>query len=288
MKSKMQSYISPLYLFTVRSVVIVVAGLFILAFCSDVHAQDPLELEETTVQTPADQWGIALTPYAWFAAQSSDVGGKALRQSFNDLASITNLGFQLRALVRWRWVLFTADWTYANQQSETVIWRTSIDMQLNQHILDMKIGGKVYDSRTPQQNGGIGIWIAIGGRYWDNTVEFTTRTEPILPGGTPSLTTTETGQTWWDPVLGISLHFPVTPNVGFLVRATGGGLGIANASIYLWDAEFVALFRVSRRFMISAGYRQFKYDRTDGSGDDEVRQTVTVTGPAIGLSIGIL
>jgi hypothetical protein len=216
------------------------------------------------------------------------VGGKALRQSFNDLASITNLGFQLRALIRWRWVLFTADWTYANQQSETVIWRTSIDMQLNQHILDMKIGGKVHDSRTPQQNGGIGIWIAIGGRYWDNTVEFTTRTEPILPGGTPSLTTTETGQTWWDPVLGISLHFPVTPNVGFLVRATGGGLGIANASSYLWDAEFVALFRVSQRFMISAGYRQFKYDRTDGSGDDEVRQTVTVTGPAIGLSIGIL
>lgn len=287
MKSKTQKYLSLSYLFIGRSMVSFGVGLFLLIFCSEVRAQDPLELEETTVQTPADQWGLALTPYAWFAAQSSDVGGKALRQSFNDLASITNLGFQMRALARWRWVLFTADWTYANQKSETVIWRTSIDMKLNQHILDMKIGGKVYDSRTAEQNGGIGIWVAAGARYWDNNVEFSTITQPILPAGTPAVDTTRTGQTWWDPVLGIALHFPVTPKVGFLVRATGGGLSIGNASKYLWDAEFVALFRLSRRFMISAGYRQFKYDRKDGSGDDEVRQTVTVTGPEIGLSLGI-
>ena len=287
MKSKIQKYLSLLYLFIGRPMVSLVVVVFLLALYSEAGAQDPLELEETTVQTPADQWGLALTPYAWFAAQSSDVGGKALRQSFNDLASITNVGFQMRTLARWRWILFTADWTYANQKSETVIWRTSIDMKLNQHILDMKIGGKVYDSRTPEQNGGMGIWVAAGARYWDNEVEFSTKTEPILPGGTPDLDTTKTGQTWWDPVLGIAMHFPVTPEVGFLVRATGGGLGIGNASSYLWDAEFVALFRLSRRFMISAGYRQFKYDRKDGSGDDEVRQTVTVTGPEIGLSIGI-
>ena len=270
------------------AVVIFAVSVVLPTFCDEVRAQDPLELEEIAVQIPAEQWGFALTPYAWFAAQSSDVGGNALRQSFNDLASITNVGFQMRALARWRWIRLTVDWTYANQKSETVIWRTSIDMQLNQHILDMKIGGKVYDSRTAEQNGGIGIWVAAGARYWDNNVEFSTITQPILPGGMPDLDTTKTGQTWWDPVLGVVLHFPVTPDVGFLVRATGGGLGIGNASSYLWDAEFVALFRLSRRFMISAGYRQFKYDRTDGSGDDEVQQTVTVTGPVIGLSIGIL
>ena len=90
-------------------------------------------------------------------------------------------------------------------------------------------------------------------------------------------------QSWWDPVLGVNLHFPVTPKVSFLVRATGGGFGIGNASSYIWDAEFAALFRLSERFLVSAGYRQFKYDRKD----DGLQQTVTVTGPAIGLSIGI-
>ena len=80
------------------------------------------------------------------------------------------------------------------------------------------------------------------------------------------------------------MHFPVTPKVGFLVRGTGGGFGIGDASDYLWDAEFAALFQLTDRLLISAGYRQFKYKRED----DGVEQTVSVIGPAIGLSIGIL
>jgi hypothetical protein len=141
MINKIQKLLLPLCSGIMAPLVSYAVGIFAVSvllptFCDEVRAQDPLELEEMTVHTPADQWGLALTPCAWFAAQSSDVGGKALRQSFNDLASITNVGFQIRALARWRWVIFTADWTYANQKSETVIWRTSIDMQLNQHIMD--------------------------------------------------------------------------------------------------------------------------------------------------------
>lgn len=266
-------------------VVLGVASIFLPVFCGEVRAQDPLECEDAAAG--AGDWGLAITPYAWFAAQASDVNGTALRQSFNDLASITNLGLQARVIARWRRVLLTADWTYANQSSNAEIGRTAIDMSLEQHILDMKIGGKVYDSRVAAQTGGVAISVSGGARYWDNTVDAVTTTRPILPGGTPVVNTTATAQSWWDPVVGIALHFPVTPKVGFLVRATGGGLGIGNASSYLWDAEFVALFKLSRRLMISAGYRQFKYDRTDGSGEDEVRQTVTVTGPAVGLSFGI-
>jgi len=63
--------------------------------------------------------------------------------------------------------------------------------------------------------------------------------EPILPGD-PIVETGETGQTWWDPVLGLTMHFPVTPRVGFLIRAIGGGFGIGNASDYMWDAELAS------------------------------------------------
>ena len=248
------------------------------------RAQDPLELEPADAG-PMDSgdWGLALTPYAWLAANATDVAGAKLRQSFNDLASITNVGFQSRLLVRYKRLLFAADWTFAKQASDTGIGRTTVDMQLTQHILDMKLGARVYDSRTAARDGGGGVWVSAGARYWDNEVDFTITTTPLIPGNDADVVAVETGQSYWDPVLGVNAHWPITSRVGFGVRLTGGGFGIGNASKYMWDGEFTALFRLTRRLLLSAGYRQFKYERTD----DGVRQEVTVTGPAIGLSIGI-
>jgi hypothetical protein len=259
----------------------------ILALAGPATAQDPLEFEGGAVSAVGDRWGLSFSPYAWFAAQSSDVGGRKLRQSFTDLSSITNIGFQGRLTARFRGVILHTDWTYADQSSATRIGRTSVDMSLNQHILDLKVGAKVYDSRTPEQNGGVGLWVAAGARYWDNNVDFTITREPLLPSGDTTVVVEQTGQTWWDPVVGVVAHWPVTPSVGFSARATVGGLGIGDASDYLWDAEALATFRLGRRFLMAAGFRTFKYDRTDGEGDEEVQQTVTVLGPAIGLSIGL-
>ena len=250
-------------------------------------AQDRLEPEnKETVATRSD-WGLSFTPYAWLAGQSTDVDGTQLRQSFNDLASITNIGFQGRMMVSWRKLFFAADWTYADLSSTTEVGRTAIDLELKQNILDMKFGALVYDSTTPEQDGGVEVWTGIGGRYWDNRVDFTITTQPILPGGSVTVDTANTGQSWWDPVLELGFRFPVTPTVGFVILATGGGFGIGDASDYMWDANFSALFQLSRRLTITAGYRVFKYDRTDGTGDEAVRQTVTVSGPIIGLRIEI-
>jgi hypothetical protein len=265
---------------------ICVASLLLLCAGSG-FAQDPLELEGEHYHGPLDEWGLALTPYAWFAANSTDVGGRAIRQSFNDIASLTNVGFQCRLLARWRWALFVADWTYADMQAEQEIGPVLTDIGVSQHILDIKVGGNLYDTRTPVQDGGVGIWLGAGARYWDNTIDFTITREPVIPGD-PVVDAGRTGQAWWDPALGLTMHFPVKPGVGFLIRATGGGFGIGSASDYMWDAEFAAFFKVSARLMVSAGYRQFKYSRKDGTGEDEVKQTVSVIGPAIGLSIGIL
>ena len=261
-------------------------AMMILFLAGQARAQDPLEFEAEAADTGsfnAGDWGLAITPYAWLAANATDVAGKSIRQYFYDLASITNVGFQSRLHARYKWVVFAADWTYAVQESNTGIGRTSIDMQITQHILDMKLGGKVFDSRTPDQDGGIGVWVSAGARYWDNKTDFTITTEPVLPGNDPAVVVVETVQSYWDPVLGVNMHWPITPKVGFGVRLTGGGFSIGNASKYMWDGEFTALFRLSKRLLLSAGYRQFKYDRTD----DGIHQVVTVTGPAIGLSIGI-
>lgn len=266
---------------------ILIVAVLICSVQTPVRAQDQPGPEKQATSATRDDWSFSFTPYAWLAGQSTDVGGAKLRQSFNDLASMTNLGFQSKLIVRWRWLSFAADWTYADMSSNTEIGRTRIDMDLKQNILDMKLGVLAYDTTTPKQDGGIAVWVGAGARYWDNQVNFTITTRPILPSGSVTEDKDSTGQSWWDPVLGLGLHFPVTARVGFLILATGGGFGIGDASDYIWDAELAALFRLSRRFEIAAGYRQFKYDRTDGSGDEEIRQTVTVSGPFIGLKIAI-
>ncbi len=249
----------------------------LLFWSCDAVAQDPLETE--TRRTRVDDWGLAFTPYAWFASQSTDVGGQKLRQSFNDLASLTNFGFQGRVLARWRWLHLSADGTYADMDVNTSTGPIDIEMKIRQYILDLKFGGLVYDSRTAENDGGLGIWVTGGARYWDNDVSVSLRTSlNPNPDAIPSR------QSWWDPVLGLHMVFPVTPKVGFLVRATGGGFNIGSASKFMWDAEFAAMFRLSTRLLLTAGYRQFRYDRAD----DGVEQDVSVVGPSIGLSIGIL
>jgi hypothetical protein len=259
---------------------------FSLVVAGQIVAQDPLESPEMKSPSLIDDWGLAITPYAWFAAQSTDVGGRQIRQSFNDLASITNVGFQSRLLARWRWLTFLADWTYSELESDQSIGPFESSQKINQHILDMKLGGKVFDNRSAAQDKGLAIWVGAGARYWDNKTFITVTRETVVPPGTRT-DTLDTVQSWWDPVFGATIFFPVTPVVSFQIRATGGGFGVGNASSYLWDAELGAFFRVHRRLLISAGYRQFKYNRTDGEGDDAVEQTVSVVGPQVGLSIGL-
>lgn len=272
---------------TVAQAVAWFAVLTLVALAVPALAQDPLELAPEPVIAGAEEWGLAITPYVWFAANNTDVAGTEIRSSFSDLASIANAGFQCRLLARWRWLNFTADWTYADLGTAQKTGLASIDLGIKQNILDMKLGGKIYDSRTPERNGGMSLWVGAGGRYWDNKVDYTITIQPIIPGNDPTVETGSTGQQWWDPVIGVNMHFPVTPSVGFLVGATGGGLGIGDASDYMWDVELLAQFHLTRRLLLSAGYRHFKYKRTDGSGEDEVVQEVAVLGPIIGLSIGI-
>ncbi|MGI9548209.1 MAG: hypothetical protein ACR2MM_13275, partial [Flavobacteriaceae bacterium] len=47
-------------------------------------------------------WSYSFTPYALLASQSTNVGGEQIRQSFGDLSSLTNAGFQFIASVRYK------------------------------------------------------------------------------------------------------------------------------------------------------------------------------------------
>ena len=125
------------------------------------RAQESVVREDAAAASDDERWSLVLTPYAWFAAQSTDVGGESLRQSFNDLASITNFGAQMRLAARWRRLILSVDLTMADMAADQTVGRTSIDLGVDQLIVDAKAGFKVYDTRGPETSGAPRVVIAF-------------------------------------------------------------------------------------------------------------------------------
>jgi len=68
------------------------------------------------------------------------------------------------------------------------------------------------------------------------------------------------------------------------VYGSGGGFDIGNASKFSYDFLYLNTFKVSKLISITAGFRSFRYDRVDESGETESETTVRVTGPLLGAS----
>jgi hypothetical protein len=125
-----------------------------------VFAQDPIEDPARSGARLGD-WGLAVTPYGWFEAQSTDVGTKELSQSFNDLASIVNVGFQSRVVARWRSLVFAGDWTYADLGNTQQVGRVTVTHGIRQSVLDMKVGDEAVEQTVTVVGPCVGLSLGI-------------------------------------------------------------------------------------------------------------------------------
>ncbi len=232
-----------------------------------------------------NHWRIGVTPYAWLASQATDVGGEKIRQSFNDVYSITNSGFQLVLNARYKRFLFSADGTFAHLQSGIKEAPLDVDIDILQYILHLKTGYLVYSNYEYENNDVIRGWsieATIGAKYWSNDVEvnYSIQLGPFDPieGKLNEL------QSYWDPMVGVGLKFFLSRKVLLSTVFDYGGFNIGDASKYSYDFTYANSFLVANWAVVHAGYRSFKYNRTDGEGDDEVETTVSAFGPVLGVS----
>jgi len=86
-------------------------------------------------------------------------------------------------LARRRWLRLAADWTCSEMESSQGIGRIGATQKINQHIPDRKMGGKIVDSRSPEEGGGVGIWVSAGARNWDDKTNLVASGQTILPNG---------------------------------------------------------------------------------------------------------
>ena len=230
-------------------------------------------------------WSYSFTPYALLASQSTRVGGEQFSQSFGELSSLTNAGFQFFASVRYKRFGLSIDGTFANLGTVAAEGPIDLEIEIEQKIYDLEASYAVYSTFETEENRVIDGWSLYflgGAKYWRNGViidySFSIDDAPIFED------TIEQPQDWWDMMLGVKTTISLSERVLLSSWIKFGGFGIGNSSKITHDFVYLNAFRVSKLITINAGFRNFRYRRVDGEGDAELETRVNVLGPFLGLS----
>ena len=230
-------------------------------------------------------WSYGFTVYALLASQSTDVGGEQIRQSFGDLASLTNAGFQFVASARYKRFGLSIDGTFATLGKDLTDEPILVNFEIKQRIIDVKGSYVIYETFEMEENRVIDGWSieALGGaKYWSNEigVDFA-----LAIDGTPILEDMISAkQKWWDMMLGVKTTISLSRAVLLGAWFNVGGFGIGKSSKFAFDFTYLNSFRVSRLITINAGFRTFRYRREDTNNGETLSTRVNVLGPFLGVS----
>jgi opacity protein-like surface antigen len=90
------------------------------------------------------------------------------------------------------------------------------------------------------------------------------------------------GDSWTDPVVGITARYPINDTWSLGVRGDVGGFGIG--SELTWQMMASVNWKVRDNLEVVAGYRYLDADYEDGSGTDLFKYDMVTSGPGIGVS----
>ncbi len=233
-------------------------------------------------------WTFKIAPYAWLAGTATDVGSEKIRQSFNDLTSLTNFGFQIVAQAKYKKWSLSSNLTYAKLGSIIEEGMLIIDFKVDQIILDTKLGYTLIDKIDFGDTviRGWAMDATIGALYWSNDINVDVDLNSPLPiPGFPA--NIEDKQQWTDMVIGTNFRIILSKSVLLGLSANIGGFGIGNSSDLYYDLTYVNTFKVSKLLTVIAGYKTFNYKRVDGTGADELKTNVKTFGPMLGVAFNL-
>ncbi|MCE2873336.1 MAG: porin [Xanthomonadales bacterium] len=90
------------------------------------------------------------------------------------------------------------------------------------------------------------------------------------------------GDSWTDPVVGVTARYPLNDTWSLGVRGDVGGFGIG--SDLTWQMMATVNWKVRDNLEVVAGYRYLDADYEDGSGADLFKYDMVTSGPGIGVS----
>lgn len=231
-------------------------------------------------------WTFKLAPYAWLAGTATDVGSEKIRQSFNDLTSLTNFGFQMIAQAKYKKWSLSTNLTYAKLGDVVEEGPLLINFAVDQIILDTKLGYTLIDKIDFGDDiiRGWAMEATIGAIYWSNDVNVDVEVPIDIPGFPVNISEK---LNYVDLVVGTNFRIILSKSVLLGISANIGGFGIGNSSDLYWDLSFVNTFKVSKLLTVTAGYKTFTDKTTSGEGEDEIKTNIKTFGPLLGVAFNL-
>lgn len=275
-----------------KQVVIIIT--FVILFSNAVFSQEEKDsiIKPGTANTEfvdlkdRRDWSFKVAPYAWLAGTATDVGGEKIRQSFNDLTSLTNFGLQVVVQARYKKWSLSTNLTYAKLGDVVEEGPLLIDFRIDQVILDSKIGYTIIDKIDFGDNviRGWAMEATIGAIYWSNLVKVEAGIDaPIDIPGLPIMI--DENISYVDLVVGTNFRVVLSKSVLLALSANVGGFGLGNSSVLYWDLFFANTFKVSKFLTVTAGYKTFTDKTVSGEGVNEVKTNVKTFGPLLGIAV---
>ena len=232
----------------------------------------------------AADWSHTVTPYLWGSGMSGKTAvGTAtpagpleadVDVGFDDILS--NLKFGIMGSYRGDrsdgWVVM-ADYIYMSLEADKpsnvgpVLVDTTVEVQ--QTAFEFDLGYRVNDQVT----------VFAGLRYNDVDADLdVVRTGP----GAGANRAASKGDSWIDPVVGVTARYPINETWSVGVRGDVGGFGVG--SDLTWQMMASVNWKVRDNLEVVAGYRNLDADYEDGSGADLFKYDMVTSGPGIGVS----
>jgi opacity protein-like surface antigen len=214
------------------------------------------------------KWHFDISAFAQLTSLSGVV--KARGETVNPGSSYSDVQWGLHAeAAKKSWILLL-EGSYLKLTEEAVVQggTTPAEIEVKQFIVD---GAVAYRVGAPTRS-----FAFVGGvRYQD--LQGTTTVEGQAP--------TTGSQSFWDPYLGMRLHWDTNPKLPIVLRGDVGGLQISDVSLS-WRLTLGAGYRVSDSFALSGGWRWYDVEYNTPSGPDQFIWDVNQNGPFLGLTLG--
>ncbi len=243
--------------------------------------QPPSEPASTIAPSPAKEWTISITPYAWIPAQEGrmTVAGSpvdvdlSVADTFDTIVDDFNAGLCLHAeFSRERFTIF-GDVMYLRLETQDV--RTDaglVDVQQAQGVFELGAAYAVIDRS-----------VGTGKMRW--------KLEPLAGMRVHYFTgelniegpdnDRDSDRTWVDGFVGLRTRFAFNDTIAVVAN---GNIG-AGASDFTWSALAAAEISFTPRASLMLGYRALDDDYSSGDGDDRFVYDVLLHGPFLAFTL---